>query len=151
VDDQLVESFASERGFVDFFSPASPAAGANFSFTTGGLGADYVRLIAVVATLTTDANVANRLFALDYITGRSTTAVRNAATVLVTANTSATVYQWDTAHSVSEWNTGTPVYAPLLPMIFTTNWTIQLTVDNKQVGDTITAITFVLEKFYADS
>jgi hypothetical protein len=136
---------------VDFFSPASPAAGSNYSFTLGSLNCDYFRVIAATATLATDANAANRVFALDYITGRSTTAIRNAATVLVTANQSATVYQWDTAHHVSEWNTGTTVFSPLVDMIFATNWTVQLTVDNKQAGDAITAITFVVEKFYADS
>jgi hypothetical protein len=151
VDDTLTEGFTREAGLVDFFSPASPAAGANYSFTVGSLNCDYMRVISCIATLTTDANVANRFFALDYITGRSATAIRNAATVLVTANTSATVYQWDHAHTISEWQTGTPVYSPLADLIFTTNWTIQLTVDNKQAGDTITAITFVVEKFYADS
>jgi hypothetical protein len=151
VSQGLVESFTSERGQPDFYSPANPAAGANLSQIVGAFNADYVRVIACIATLTTDANVANRLFALDYITGRGTTAIRNAATVLVTASTGATVYQWDTAHSLSEWQTGSPVYAPLVPMLLTPGWTLQLTVDNKQAGDTITAVTFVVEKFYADS
>jgi hypothetical protein len=147
----MVESFTSERGYLDFLSPASPAAGANFSFTVGSLNVDYLRVLGCIATLTTDANVANRLFSLDYINGRSVTALRNAATVLVTANTSATVYQWDQAHSLSEWNTGTPVFAPLADVRLEPGWTVQLTVDSKQVGDTITAITFVLQKFYADT
>lgn len=151
MDDQLLGPVTRKRGFLDFFSPASPAAGANYSFTVGSLQCDYLRIVSVVATLATDANAANRLFALDYITGRATTAIRNAATVLVTANTAATVYQWDQAHTVSEWQTGTPVFSPLVDVIFATNWTIQLTVDNKQAGDAITAITFVVEKFYADS
>ena len=77
--------------------------------------------------------------------------MRNAATVLVTANTAATVYQWDHAHTVSEWNVSTPVFVPLADVILTPGWSVQLTVDNKQVGDTITAISFVLEKFYADT
>ncbi len=151
MDNQLVEGFTREAGFVDFFSPASPAAGANYSFTVGSLNCDYARIVSCIATLATDANAANRIFALDYITGRSTTAIRNAATVLVTANTSATVFQWDHAHTVSEWQTGTAIYSPLADVIFATNWTVQLTVDNKQAGDAITAITFVVEKFYADS
>jgi hypothetical protein len=110
-----------------------------------------VRVVSCIATLTTDANVANRLFSLDYISGRATTAIRNSAAAVYTANTSATVFQWDHAHAVSDWGTGTPVFVPLVDLIFSSNWTIQLTVDNKQAGDTITAVTFVLEKFYADS
>lgn len=147
----LVAPFTSERDFLDFFSPASPAAGANYSFTVGSFNVDYLRVVAVMATLTTDANAANRLFSVDYMTGASVTRVRNAATVLITANTAATVFQWDKAHTLSEWQTGTPVFAPLADVILAPGWTVQLTVDNKQVGDTITAISVVVEKYYADS
>lgn len=147
----FVAPFTSERGYPDFFSPASPAAGANYSFTVGSFNVDFLRVVAVMATLTTDANVANRLFAVDYISGATSTRVRSAATVLITASTSATVFQWDTAHTLSEWNTGTPVFVPLADVILTPGWTVQLTVDNKQVGDTITAISVVVEKYYADS
>lgn len=143
--------FTSEQGYTDFVTPASPAAGANYSFPVGNLNADWVRIVAAKATLTTDSNVASRLFSLDYIVRGSTTVVRNAATVLITASTSATVFQWDAAHAVSEWQTGTPVFAPLVPVVLTPGYTVQLTVDNIQATDTITAISFVLEKFYADS
>jgi hypothetical protein len=77
--------------------------------------------------------------------------IRNAATVLITASTSATVFQWDHAHTVSEWQTGTPVFAPLVDIILTPGWTVQLTVDNIQAGDQISAIAITLEKFYPDS
>ncbi len=147
----LTEPFTSERGFLDVLSPASPAAGSNYSFTVGGQSADALRVVACKATLTTDANVASRFFSLDYVGGRSGTAIRNAATVLVTASTVATVYQWDHAHAASEWQTGTPVFAPLADVILTPGWSVQLTIDNVQAGDTITAISFVVEKFYADS
>jgi hypothetical protein len=142
----LLSPFTADQGWQDFIDPASPAAGANFSFQTGGQ--DFLRIIACTATLTTDANVANRLFALDLLTGRGTNPIRNAATVLVTANTAATVYQWDLCHSVSEWNTGTPVYSPMVDIMLGPGWTVQLTVDNKQVGDTITAIHFVVERYW---
>lgn len=147
----LSELPIGKRGELDVFSPASPAAGANYAFTVGSLGVVAVRVISCMATLATDANVANRLFALDYIGGRSGTELRNAATLLVTANTSATVFQWDHAHASSEWQTGTPVFVPLADVTLTPGWSVQLTVDNKQAGDAITAVTFVLEKFYADS
>jgi hypothetical protein len=143
--------FTSEQGYTDFFTPASPAAGANYSFTVGGLSADWVRIVAARATLTTDSNVADRIFSLDYIIGRGTTVVRNGATALIGASTSAIQFQWDSAHAVSDWNVGTWVFAPLVPLLLTPGYTVQLTVDNKQVGDTITAISFVFEKFYPDS
>jgi hypothetical protein len=143
--------FTREQGYTDFFTPASPAAGANYSFTVGSLSVDYARIVAVKATLATDANAADRLFSVDYRSGRAGTMIRNAATVLLTANTAATVFQWDHAHSVSEWQTGTPVFAPLVDIVLTPGWTVQLTVDSIQAGDAITAIAVTLEKFYPDS
>lgn len=147
----ILEEITGKGSELDFFSPAAPAAGANYSFTVGSKNVKALRLVSVIATLTTDANAANRFFAVDYITSRSTTVLRSAPTVLITASTSATVFQWDTAHTVSEWNTGTMVFAPLANPWLTPGWTVQLTVDNKQVGDTITAITFCTENVYADS
>jgi predicted phage gp36 major capsid-like protein len=140
----------SGRGLTDWFSVASPAAGANASFTVGGRNVEGLRVVAALATVATDANAADRLLALDYIDARSVTRVRSAATLLVTANTSATVFQWDHAHAVSEWQTGTPVFAPLADVILTPGWTVQLTLDSKQAGDQLSAISFVVEAFYAD-
>jgi hypothetical protein len=45
---------------------------------------------------------------------------------------------------------GTPVFAPLVDVILTPGWTVQLTVDNIQAGDQISAVSFVVEAFYAD-
>lgn len=146
----LLAPFTQQQGYLAIDSPASPAAGANYSFTVGSLNVSYLRVVAVMATLTTDANVASRLFALDF-KARGATAVRAAATTLILANTSATVFQWDQAHEVSEWNTGTPVFVPLPDLVLSPGWTVQLTVDNIQVGDTITAITFVTERFWPGS
>jgi hypothetical protein len=143
--------FTSEQGYTDFFTPASPAAGANFSIQVGDFSVTWLRIVAVKATLATDANAANRLFSLDFKSGRAGTMIRNAATVLITANTSATVFQWDRAHAVSEWQTGTPVFVPLVDIVLSQGWTIQLTVDNIQATDAITAISFVVEKYYPDS
>lgn len=138
-------------GWQDFLDPASPAAGANYSTTAAVFNADFVRVVSCTATLATDANAANRLFSLDFITGRSVKQIRNAATLLITANTSATVFQWDKAHTVSEWNTGTPVFIPLADIMLGPGWTIQLTVDNIQAGDQISAVHFVLEKYWNPS
>jgi hypothetical protein len=143
--------FTREQGYTDFFTPASPAAGTNYSFTVGGLSVTYARIVAVTATLATDSNVANRLFSLDYRSARAGTLIRNAATVLITASTAATVFQWDHAHTVSEWQTGTPVFSPLVDIVLSPGWSVQLTVDNIQAADAITAIAVTLEKFYPDS
>jgi hypothetical protein len=143
-------ALAGRTGSLDVINPASPAAGSNFALTVGSRNVVGLRIVACKATLTTDANVATRFFSLDYIGGRSLTMIRNAATVTVSASQSATVYQWDTAHTLSEWNTGTPVYAPLVDVLLVPGWSIQLTIDNIQAGDTITAISFVVESYYGD-
>jgi hypothetical protein len=150
VDVSDKQELFSGRGLTDWFSVASPAAGANASFTVGGRNVEGLRVVAALATVATDANVASRLFSLDFIDARSVTRVRNAATVLLTASTSATVFQWDQAHTVSEWQTGTPVFVPLADVILTPGWTVQLTLDSKQATDAITAVSFVVESFYAD-
>ena len=147
----LSESFTSERGFLDVLSPASPAAGANYSFTVGSQSVDGLRVVACLATLTTDANAANRFFALDYRSDRYGTVLRNGAPLVVTANTTARVYQWDRAHAQADLVAGSMVWCPLADVILTPGWAVRLTVDNIQVGDTITAISFVVEKFYPDS
>ena len=139
-----------ERGWLATVTPANPAAGANFSFTVGSLGGIAARVVSAKATLTTDSNAANRLFSLDYQIGRYSSLIRNAPTNVITASTAATVFQWDHAHNLSEWNTNTPVFVPLVDVWLEPGWTVQLTVDNIQVGDTITNIAVVLQVLYAD-
>jgi hypothetical protein len=39
---------------------------------------------------------------------------------------------------------------PLADVILTPGWTVQLTLDSKQAGDQLSAISFVVEAFYAD-
>jgi len=148
---ELLPSFVGAGDPFNLLTPADPAAGANYSFTVGGLNVHAARVLSVKATLATDGNAANRLFSVDYINARSQTVVRHAATTLITASTSATVFQWDPAHSVSEWNTGTPVFVPLNPFWLYAGWTVQLTVDSKQAGDQISSIAVYLEQLYADS
>jgi hypothetical protein len=87
---------------------------------------------------------------LDYIDARAVTRARNAATALWAASSGAQTFQWDQAHHVSEWNTGTPVFVPLVDVILTPGWKVQLTVDSIQAGDQLSAVSFVVEAFYAD-
>lgn len=140
----------SGRGLTDWFSVTSPAAGANASFTVGGRNVEGLRVLAALATLTTDANVANRLVSLDYIDARSVTRVRNAASFLVVASQTGVAFQFDQAHSATDRATGTPIFAPLNDVILTPGWTVQVTVDSKQATDQLSAISFVVEAFYAD-
>lgn len=133
------------REFQDFIDLASPAAGANKAFVVPG--DFFLRVIAAKAQLDTDANAANRLLSLDFIGARGTTYIRNAAPVLVTASTVAQVFQWATTRTVSEWNTGTPIFVPLEDIFLEPGMSVQFTLDNKQVTDTLTALSLVVEKW----
>lgn len=142
----LLADWTPDVGNLDFLPQISPAAGANLTLDLGRY--KWLVLESVIVTLATDANAANRFLSVDYIPGGRVTAMRNAPTVLITANTTATVFQFDRQHTVSEWNTGTMVFAPLLPLALPVGWTVKVTVDNIQVGDTLTACTVVCRKFY---
>lgn len=140
--------FPLGSGFLDVITPADPAAGANITVTLGSQIALVVR--AVLVTLTTDANAANRFLSVDYGLGARYTVIRNAATVFVTASTTAQVFQFDTQHAVSEWNTGTMVFSPLLPLPLPAGWALTLTLDSKQVTDQLSSCKIVVERYYDD-
>jgi hypothetical protein len=150
VDVSDKQELFSGRGLTDWFSVTSPAAGANASFTVGGRNVQGLRVLVALASITTDANVASRFVSLDYIDARSVTRARHAATTFVTASTTGQVIQWDQAHAFSDFNTGTMDFVPLTDVILTPGWTVQVTVDSKQAGDQLSAISFVVEAFYAD-
>ena len=135
-------------GYLSVVTPADPAAGANLTVTIPNQR--WVVLRSLTVTLATDANAANRLLSVDYLLGSRLTAMRNAATLLVTANTSATVFQFDNQHTVSEWNSGTPVFVPLLPLPLPNGWTVQVTVDNIQTGDTLTSCKVVVDRYWQE-
>lgn len=133
-----------DEGWVDYIDVTQPAAGANASYSIPG---EYgVRVLAARATLTTDANAANRLLSLDFITPNSVTRVRNCAGVVWTANTSSQTFVWNQAWHVSEWATNTPVLMPVLGILLPPTWLVSFTVDNKQAGDQLSALSLVVEK-----
>jgi hypothetical protein len=137
--------FGHGREFQDFIDLTAPAAGANKAFVIPG--EFRMRVVAAKAQLDTDANAANRLLSLDFIGQRGTTYVRNAAPVLVAASTVAQVFQWSAQRDVSEWNSGTPVFVPLQPLFLEPGMVVQFTVDSKQAGDALTALSLVVEKW----
>lgn len=132
------------RSFRDWIDVTQPAAGATTSVTVDG--AWQLRVIAARATITTDANAANRLITLDYINARGITYVQNGASVLVTANTTAQVFEWDRNRGLAEWNTGTPVFAPVLSDWLPPGFTVKFNVASIQVGDQLSSLSLWVEK-----
>ena len=143
---QMLAGVRRDTGNLAILTPDNPAAGANLTLTLPP--AHYTILQSVQFALTTDANVANRYVNVDYIARGGVQNIRNAATVLVTANTTAQVFQFDSAHTVSEWNTGTAVFAPLLDVPLPAGWSVRITVDSIQVGDQIASAKVVGWQFY---
>lgn len=142
--DYLASPFRYDEGWVDYIDVAQPAAGANASVSVPG---EYgLRVLAARATLTTDANAANRLLSLDFVTANGVTRVRNFASVVWTANTNAQTFVWNHAWHLSEWNTNTPVLMPVLPLLLPPTWLVQFVVDNKQAGDQLAGLSLVVEK-----
>ena len=135
---QVLAGLSFEVGNLDIQTPDNPAAGANLTFTLPP--AHYRILQSVQFALTTDANAANRYVNVDYLGRGGLQNIRNAATVVVTASATSQVFQFDTAHSISEWNTNTAIYAPLLDMPLPAGWQVKITIDNIQVGDQIASV-----------
>jgi hypothetical protein len=145
VTESLVQPFGYGRAFPDWIDVATPAAGATASVTVAG--ENSIRVIAARLLITTDANVANRVVTLDYLNARGTTYVQNGASVLVTASTTAQVFEWHRNRSVAEWNTGTPVWSPLLDQILPPGFTIKFNVASIQATDAISGLRLWVERF----
>jgi hypothetical protein len=128
----------------DFLPVPTPAAGANASLVVDGAWELQVR--AATASLTTDANAANRFLSLDFIMGRTAVPIRNAAGLVITASTTAQVFHWQANRTVGEWAANTPVFVPVLDFWIPPGWTVQFTLDNKQATDQLSALALFVRK-----
>src|SRR5438876_4824980 len=130
---------------IDLIAVPSPAAGANASIPLG----EFV-LVAVLGcrfNFTADANAANRVVCVDYIAG-GVTWLRNGAGQVYAANSNTNLE--GKAHlTVSDFAANAPTYFALDPLPLPQGWSVQITVDNKQVGDALTAIRVVLARWTA--
>lgn len=141
----LLQPFGHGLGFPDWIDVTSPAAGAAASYTV--TGDNYVRVLAARASITTDSNTANRIVSLDFVNARSVTYCRNAAAVVVTASTTNQAFEWQYGRGTSEWNTNTPVFAPIMLAPLAPGFTVKFSVDNVQVGDQLSGLKLWVEKF----
>jgi hypothetical protein len=97
--------------------------------------------------ITTDANAANRLITLDYIDAKGTTRLRNGAGLVVTANTTAQAFEWNSYRTVAEWAANTPVYGPVAPFFLAPGWTVKFNVTSIQATDAISGLSLWVETF----
>jgi hypothetical protein len=100
--------------------------------------------------LTTDANVASRVVTVDYIDAKGTTWLRNGTSALVLASTTAQTFEFDAHRTLSEWNTGTPVFAPLAPFFLPPGFSVKFNVTNIQATDAISGLALWFDTFQTD-
>lgn len=141
----LVGQFGYGLAFPDWIDVPTPAAGATATYTVPGQYSQ--RIVAARLSLTTDANAANRLVTLDYVNARGITYVQNGAALVVTANTSAQVFEWHRNRTVSEWAANTLVWAPLLDVFLPPGFRVVFNVANIQVADAISGLRLWVEDF----
>lgn len=132
-------------GLPEYFQHTSPAAGADFSFPVGG--SFYVRLVSVFCRLVADANVANREVVVSYETGESTRYGLAGSTVTVTAGTTKDFY-FGAFLSESIATSDATALIPLSPILLPPGHQFKIHVVNIQVGDQLSRIRTVWERFY---
>lgn len=141
----LLDAFTYGCGAQNALAVTSPAAGATQSVTVPG---EYIyRVLAARLSITTDANAANRLVTLDYVDPRGVTYVQNGAGLVLTANTTAQVFQWSRGRTVAEWAANTPVFVPLENVFLAPGWVVKFNVANIQAGDQLSSIRLLVEQF----
>jgi hypothetical protein len=88
---------------------------------------------------------------LDYTDPDGNVWVRNAAGLVLTANTVAQLFDFNAQRTVAEWATGTDVLAPLSDFFIPGGWQIRVTIGGIKAGDAITAGKLYAEKWITGS
>ena len=138
------DQYRYDEAYVDFVDVSQPSTGANASVLVPGQFG--YRVLGALATLTTDANAANRLVSLDVINANASTRLRNPAPATIPANTSGQKYVWNDAYTNMLSVTNGPMVVPVNSLLVPAAWSIQFTVDNKQAGDQLSSLSLVVLK-----
>jgi hypothetical protein len=144
----LAAPYEYGAAYPQWVAVTTPAAGATASYTVTGLSG--IRPLAARLSLTTDANVASRVVTVDYIDAKGTTWLRNGTSALVLASTTAQTFEFDAHRTLSEWNTGTPVFAPLAPFFLPPGFSVKFNVTNIQATDAISGLALWFDTFQTD-
>jgi hypothetical protein len=138
------DPYRYDEAYVDYVDLTSPAAGLNASVVVPG---QYgLRVLAALATLTTDANVANRLVSIDVINANASTRLRNPVAATIPASQTNVKLLWNGAYHAAASITNGPQIAPVNDLLVPSGWSIQITVDNKQATDQLSLLSLVVLK-----
>lgn len=138
------DPYRYDEAYVDYLDVGQPSAGANAAVTVPGQFG--YRVLAALATLTTDANVANRLVSIDVINANASTRLRNPLPATIAASQTNVKLVWSCAWANGISVTNGPLIAPVNELLVPASWSIQFTVDNKQAGDQLSALSLVVLK-----
>lgn len=132
-------------GLPELVEGVAPAAATDFAATIDG--AFLQRLVSVYATLTTDANVADRYVSLEYRDAAGNPYCVSGAPVAVTAS-STQPFAFSAFQVESAWPVGGTVLSPLSAILLppTHSWRIVLT--GEQAADALSGIRYVRERYY---
>jgi hypothetical protein len=142
-----IEQDLAPGEWIDFVDIAAPGAGQLAQYPV--IRDRALRVLAATATVSTDANAANRVVSLDFLKPSGAVYVRNLPGLVVVANTTSQAFVWNRAWHVAEWATNTPVMVPVQSMQVPAGMVIRFTIVNIQAGDTLTGLTLTVARLVA--
>ena len=135
-------------GIPDYVQAASPAVATAFVQKIDG--AHFTRLVTLFVRLVTDANVAERQVFIEYSDAEGNTFAVMGAPVTQSAS-STNDYAFQGFLSQVDWPVNDTILAPLLPLILLPTFDFRIGVDGVQVGDQLSRVRYVRERFFTDS
>lgn len=136
------------NGYPYLVTPASPAAGASYSYQVPGNY--FMRPISVYCKLVADANVASREVVVEYQTAEGTRFdLSGVATTVVASNTG--VYVFSAFQALAEFTVDGSALVPLHPTLLMPTEKLAITVVNVQATDQLSQIRIRWEQFFSDS
>ena len=132
-------------GLPETIHQASPAAGADWSYTV--TGHDYLRLVSLHCKFVADANVASREVVVSYETGNGKRFGLSGINTTVTASQTA-YYAFSAFQPEAVATVDSSALVPLSPVLLSPSQVIKLHVVNVQATDQLSDIWTVWERFY---
>lgn len=143
----LTQPVSFDLGFQSIVRGADPGAGNSFSLTLDSRW--RWRLVSAVFTLTCDANAANRAVTIQNLGAGTDVVMESGIDAVVTANATQKFAAWQ---GLSAWNhaANTDWFFPVFPMLMDGGTVFKINVGAIQVGDTLTLIRFVFDRYKTD-
>jgi hypothetical protein len=130
----LVEPVAGRVGYQDVLAPTQPAAGSDFSYQATGAAAIWP--LSIMARLTTDANVADRSFTLEYRDGQNVRYLVGGVQATLAASQRQT-FCWHPLAGDVAWPVNDVAIGPLPQQMLYATHSLVLHIGNAQAGDQI--------------